>query len=212
MAHGRPIPLTADVANGKIIAADLSGRELVSTDIRVAVPEWLIFRFTFLTTNNAGQDWTPHVFAAGAAFKLGIKLPANITGASFTSYADGTDWNRTEDWAQADPRQGRCCVRFNTAEMRSALTTAGVNAVTMAAEVEVIEPGEFPFKPARFDISAYNAVIQGNEGTPTPTSATYPTLAQFNAIIPAGFTITRPSDNEISFCIDGVPVETLKVG
>lgn len=212
MAHGRPIPLTADVANGTIIAADLSGRELVSTDIRVAVPEWLIFRFSFLTTANAGQNWVPHTFAAGAAFKLGIKLPASITGASFTAYADGTDWNRTEDWALVDPRQGRCCVRFDTSGMVSAMTTAAVNAVTMAAEVEVIEPGEFPFKPARFDISAYNAVIQGNEGTPAPTTATYPTLAQFNAIIPPGFTVTRPSDTEISFCIDGVPVETIKLG
>lgn len=212
MADRRPIPLTVDTASRRAIAADLSGNELVASDIRVAVPEWIIFRFRFLTTEDAGQNWAPHVFAAGAAFKLGIKLPASILGTSFSAYADGSDWNRTEDWDVVNPRKGLCCVRFDTSGMVSAMATAGVAAVEMAAEVDVIEPGGFPFKPARFDLNAYNAVIQGTEGTPAPTSPTYPTLAQFNTIIPPGFTITRPSETEISFCIDGVPVETLKVG
>lgn len=209
-ADRRPIPLTANVATGAVIAADLSGRLLTETDIKVRVPEWLIFRFRFLTTEDAGQSYIPHRFPPGTTFKLGLKLPAAITATSFLSYADGTDWNRAEDWALVDPAAGLCCVRFDTSGLVSALSAAGADAVKIACEVEAISPGAWPIKPARFDLNAYNAVIRGTEGTPAPTNPTYPTLAQFNAIVPPGFTVTV-TDGYLSFNIDGVPVETIKV-
>lgn len=207
----RNITLTIDVGLGAAVDANFT-RELTEADVRLTRGDVLALQFICQRSPDNGQNWQAFPFSAGTAFRFGLKSPSAVTGADFLAYADGTAWNNTADWADALPSSGRLCVLVNTATAALAtfLNSAGTDAVKAIAEIEANEPGGEPFTVARFWVNCYNDVIRGTEGTPAPSSPTYATLAQLNAVICPGFTVTR-SGNEISFNIDGVPVETIQV-
>lgn len=205
MSARRIIPVSINVSQGKAFDSSFV-KPLDESDLRLILSEEVLFRFTCKFTSDGGVTYDTFGFASGTSFRIGIKDPGVITGATFLAYADGAAWNQTTDWSEADPAAGKLCVRLslNTSAANTFLSSSGTTTQRCVIEIEVTEPGETPFTVAQWFIGLNNDVIRGTEGDPTPGSPTYPTSADLLAVLGSGIVFQRQGD-KVVLKIDGVP-------
>ena len=197
------IHLRVNVTTRKI--QDASGRVWAATDLPMYRAESIIHRLTCVYTDPDDNLEKPFPFTATQTFKFGVKDPAQLSGTDFLCFADNDSFNLPGDWNSISLSQGRICYRFssNTATMNTFLSTATTAGVEARAEVEVKDVGEEPFALFQNPCQCYPDVIRGTEGTPAPSTPTYPTSEELTAVLGPGISWKRVGNRAVCF-IDGI--------
>jgi hypothetical protein len=180
------------------------GRILVGTDVPIFRAEGVIHRVTVKYVDDSGE-LVPYPFRDDQTFKFGVKDPTDLEGEDFLIYAGHDFFNDSADWDDVDPDQGKICYRFDsfTNELTAYLSGATTAGKMGRAEIEVTTPGERPFAIAQFDVALYPDVIRGSEGTPAPSSPSYPTASEVNNRLGPGIQFVRQGDKCLVL-IDGI--------
>lgn len=146
------------------------------------VPAWhrgdaFLLRLHYLDVTAPGQDGgvLPHALPLDSSWRLGGKKTAGPDAFLFHSGAD--QWNIEGDWDEADPEQGKLCVRVNLNTSNLTQLVSGRESETIKVEIEETSSNGNPYT-IQFGAQIIGDVIRGNEGMPEDPQPSYLTVAE----------------------------------